>query len=56
MQTNMTRHFLSTFAGLMSLLHFGVLAQTDYPNRPIKIVVPFPAGGTSDVLARIIGV
>lgn len=27
-----------------------------YPAKPIKIVVPFPAGGTSDVLARILGV
>jgi tripartite-type tricarboxylate transporter receptor subunit TctC len=26
-----------------------------YPNRAIKIVVPFPAGGPSDVLARLIG-
>jgi tripartite-type tricarboxylate transporter receptor subunit TctC len=26
-----------------------------YPNRPIRIIVPFPAGGPSDVLARIIG-
>ena len=26
----------------------------DYPNRSIKIIVPFPAGGPSDVLARII--
>src|SRR5262249_22165025 len=24
-----------------------------YPTRPIKIIVPFPAGGTSDVLTRI---
>jgi tripartite-type tricarboxylate transporter receptor subunit TctC len=30
------------------------LAQTAYPERPIHIVVPFPAGGPSDVLTRII--
>src|SRR3712207_4704120 len=32
-------------------------AQTgvDYPRKTIKIVVPFPAGGTSDVLARMVG-
>jgi tripartite-type tricarboxylate transporter receptor subunit TctC len=30
-------------------------AQTAYPNRPVKLVIPFPAGGINDVLARIIG-
>jgi tripartite-type tricarboxylate transporter receptor subunit TctC len=30
-------------------------AQTsDYPNRPVKIIVPFPAGGTSDIMGRMI--
>ena len=28
-------------------------AQSAYPNRTITIVVPFPAGGTTDLLARI---
>src|SRR5438105_2347197 len=30
------------------------LAQT-YPSKPIHIIVPYPAGGTSDILARTIG-
>jgi tripartite-type tricarboxylate transporter receptor subunit TctC len=31
------------------------LAQVDYPNRPIKIIVPLAPGGTADILSRIIG-
>ena len=31
-----------------------LLAQT-YPNKPIRFIIPFPAGGASDILARIIG-
>jgi len=26
--------------------------ENDYPNRPIKIVIPFPAGGSTDAMAR----
>jgi tripartite-type tricarboxylate transporter receptor subunit TctC len=30
-------------------------AQSDYPNRPIRILVGFSAGGPSDIIARIVG-
>jgi len=43
-------------AGLfVALAAFPAAAQTQpYPNRPITVVVPFPAGGPSDVVARIV--
>lgn len=30
-------------------------AQSDYPNKPIKWIVPYPPGGTTDLLARLMG-
>jgi len=31
------------------------LAQDGYPTRPVKFLVPYPSGGTNDVVARIVG-
>ena len=35
------------------LLPFGALAQTDWPTKPISMVVPYPPGGVNDAVARV---
>ncbi len=38
----------------LALMAPAALAQGDYPNRPVRIVNPFPPGAANDILARII--
>ncbi len=44
---------LGTIGAIGLVQAFGVHAQ-DYPSRPVKIVVPYAAGGSTDILTRII--
>ncbi|MBW7972084.1 tripartite tricarboxylate transporter substrate binding protein [Bradyrhizobium sp. BR 10289] len=47
----MRRTFLAACA---AVLFSGVALAQDYPSRPVKIIVPFPAGGSNDIIARIV--
>jgi tripartite-type tricarboxylate transporter receptor subunit TctC len=42
-------------AGLTLLLLPTLAAAQDFPNKPIKLIVPFPAGGPNDIIARVVG-
>lgn len=48
------RVFTATLLATLAALALPAAAQS-WPSKPVKIIVPFPAGGTSDVLARLIG-
>jgi tripartite-type tricarboxylate transporter receptor subunit TctC len=49
------RQFLHLAAGAVALPAVSRIAQAQvYPSRPITIVVPFPAGGSTDVIGRIL--
>ena len=49
------RSMLLTAAGLLVALTTSVAAQADYPNRPVRLIIPFPPGGSNDVVGRMIG-
>ena len=45
----------STMFAIAALLATGAAAQDTYPSKPVRIVVPYPAGGVADLLPRTVG-
>jgi len=53
---HVSRNFSTFAAGLLSLVSLTVIAAdpAPYPNRPVRMIVPFAPGGASDTVGRII--
>jgi tripartite-type tricarboxylate transporter receptor subunit TctC len=57
MKKTITRRMALATLSSLALMGAGstlAQAQTAYPSQPIKFIVPYPAGGTTDVLARMV--
>ena len=53
MQTVNRRQVVQALGGGLALGALPLMAQ-EFPNRPVKVIIPFPPGGPTDVLGRIV--
>lgn len=49
------RRVLAAVAGALGASALPVMAQGAYPNKPVRCLVPFPAGGTIELIGRHVG-
>ena len=47
------RSLMLTAASMLLALSTSVAAQ-DYPNKPVRLIIPFPPGGSNDVVGRMV--
>ena len=48
------RRLVAAAAGVAALAAHGPVAAQSWPSRPLKLILPFPPGGPTDILARLI--
>src|SRR5262245_64343121 len=47
------RDFVAALAGVALFTGAGLARAADYPNRSVRVLVPYPAGGPTDLIARL---
>jgi tripartite-type tricarboxylate transporter receptor subunit TctC len=48
------RHALRLAVSAVLLLAFAAPAAAEYPDKPVRLIIPFPAGGSNDVVGRLV--
>jgi tripartite-type tricarboxylate transporter receptor subunit TctC len=51
---NMMRQLLRLFASALLLGALAAPAAAEYPDRPVRLIIPFPPGGSNDVVGRLV--
>ena len=49
------RDFIVLLGGAAIILRAGANAAESFPTRPIRLIVPYPAGGGTDIVGRVLG-